>query len=203
MIKRPTAKGYPLSIEGRKSYRNWLACIRKGKFMLGFDDDFIDQAFTIYRGGQRTLGQADMEIRILLVEDNAVESQWGCKQLDVHPGVKFHRFALHSHLDLVLEHMNSFFFDVALLDLTLPNSQGGEACMKTTRHAGSTPVIVLSGNRDHCLANSALQWCVYACLVKRLGTMDQLTPLLHGAALERRSARSDGDLEHRNAPDLT
>ena len=166
--------------------------------MLGFEDDTIDNAFTIYRGGQRTLSEADMEIRVLLVEDDAVESQWGRKQLDAHPGVKFHRFALHTHLDLVLEHMNSFFFDVALLDLTLPNSQGGEATMKTLRHAGSTPVIVLSGNRDHCLANSALQWCVYACLVKRMGTMDQLTPLLHGAAQERRSAPRDGTQESQN-----
>ncbi|MBD2385534.1 hybrid sensor histidine kinase/response regulator [Cylindrospermum sp. FACHB-282] len=65
-------------------------------------------------------------------------------------------------------------FDVILLDLSLPDSQGWETYVSTHRHAKITPIIVLTGIDDETLAIRAMQEGAQDYLVKGQVTGDLL-----------------------------
>lgn len=138
-------------------------------------------------------GHEGAVIRVLLVEDDLVDSTWVRRQLLSYAGVRFH-LAVASRLEWALQHMDSAFFDAVLLDLSLPDSHGGETLLRTLMHSSRVPVLILSGNRDQHLSESARQRGVYAYLVKGMSTMAMLPRILHEAVMERRQApMEDGE----------
>jgi DNA-binding NarL/FixJ family response regulator len=152
------------------------------------------QPFPTHDGGHMTLDHAKMEIRVLLIEDDAVDRHWVRKQLEAYPEVLFH-LTVDTQLGPALGHLDSVFFDAVLLDLTLPDSHGGETILRTLLHSKGIPLIVLSGNRDRQLSNSARARGVYAYLIKGLISMSQLARTLHSAVLERRNFQAEENYE--------
>jgi len=64
-----------------------------------------------------------------------------------------HAESLVAALDLLVHHV----FDVAVVDLDLPDSQGLDTLLTIQRHAPKLPVIVLTGLDDESVALSAVQ----------------------------------------------
>ncbi len=96
-----------------------------------------------------------MNIRVLLVEDNAVEarlvreylSEAGAGQYDVTHAER---------LEESLRHINDAVFDVILLDLGLPDGHGLDA-LDYVAKACDTPVVILTGSYDDELAVRAIR----------------------------------------------
>ena len=65
-------------------------------------------------------------------------------------------------------------FDVILLDLSLPDSQGLDTFISTARQTKATPIIVLTGLNDETLALRAMQSGAQDYLVKGQVTGDLL-----------------------------
>lgn len=78
-------------------------------------------------------------------------------------------------------------FDVILLDLSLPDSQGWETFVTTHCHAKATPIIVLTGIDDETLAMRAMQEGAQDYLVKGQVTGDLLVRSMR-YAIERQRA---------------
>ena len=129
-------------------------------------------------------------IRVLVIEDDEVDQQWVRRQLESYPSVKF-QTVLKASLEEALPRLDSPFFDAVVLDLNLPDSHGGETILRTLLHATQLPMVVLTGNRDHHLSDSARQRGVYAYLVKGAGSMDVLARTLHEAVMERRARQAE------------
>jgi pilus assembly protein CpaE len=95
-------------------------------------------------------------IRVLLVEDHPVSARLAEAMLSRVEDQTFHvqcAETLMAALDLLVRDV----FDVALLDLTLPDSQGLETFRTIQRHAPALPIIVLTGLEDESVALSAVR----------------------------------------------
>jgi serine phosphatase RsbU (regulator of sigma subunit) len=104
-------------------------------------------------------------VRILLVEDDP-DDVWVMRNLlgDRWDGP----FKL-SHAELLsagLERLADCAFDIILLDLSLPDSQGLETFFSMHAHAGDVPIVVLSGYNDESTAVKAVQAGAQDYLVK-------------------------------------
>lgn len=77
-------------------------------------------------------------------------------------------------LDEALSYLAHESFDVMLLDLSLPDSQGLETFIRAHNQAKSTPIIVLTGIADETLALKAMQEGAQDYLVKGQVTGDLL-----------------------------
>ena len=104
-------------------------------------------------------------IHILLVEDDP-DDVWVMRNLlgDRWDGP----FEL-SHVELLstgLERLSEFSFDIILLDLSLPDSQGLETFITMHAHANGVPIVVLSAYHDESTAVSAVQAGAQDYLVK-------------------------------------
>lgn len=112
------------------------------------------------------------EIRVLLVEDNAVSARFAEAMLSRVEDQIFHiqcAETLLAALDLLVSNI----FDVALLDLNLPDSQGLETFRTIQRHAPVLPIIVLTSLEDESAALSAVQQGAQDFLAK--GTLNKAT----------------------------
>src|SRR5580698_11180632 len=95
------------------------------------------------------------EVRVLLVEDNAVCARITEAMLARVDDQTFHiqcAETLLAALDLIAANT----FDVALLDLSLPDSQGLQTFLTVQQHAPTLPIIVLSGLEDESVALTAV-----------------------------------------------
>ena len=95
-------------------------------------------------------------IQILLVEDDP-DDVWVMRNLlgDRWDGP----FKL-THVELLsagLERIGEFTFDIILLDLSLPDSQGLETFYTMHERAADVPIVVLSGYNDESIAVRAVQ----------------------------------------------
>jgi two-component system cell cycle response regulator len=153
------------------------------------ENNFDGLHFTEAAGNGQTVDLTKLIIRVLLIEDDAVDSMWVQRQLNSYPHAEFH-LTMASRLEQALEQMDSAFFDVVLLDLNLPDSHGGETILRTLMHAAKIPLIIFSGNRSAHLSESALQRGVYAYLIKDRGTAPHLAQTLHEAVLQRRAVQA-------------
>ncbi|MEH2108655.1 hybrid sensor histidine kinase/response regulator [Nostoc sp.] len=135
---------------------------------------------------------AGKHIKVLLVEDN--------------PGDVFllHEFLKEvttvvvdlmpvERLSEALDYLAKEIFDVILLDLSLPDSQGLETFVIAHVQAKATPIIVLTGIDDETLAISAMQQGAQDYLVKGQVTGDLLVRSMR-YAIERQ--RADDALGH-------
>jgi len=97
----------------------------------------------------------------------------------------------HSHASILAEglaRLSRDRFDVVLLDLSLPDTQGLNTVTQVLATSPGVPVVVLSGNDDHPLALQALQHGAQDYLVKGDGGADYLArSILY--AIERKRAQ--------------
>jgi PAS domain S-box-containing protein len=95
-------------------------------------------------------------VRLLLVEDNPVDALRLKDALEQATGTKF---AI-SHVETLAEAKGLFEkedFDVVVLDLGLPDSQGLTTFTQLQNSAPTTPIVVLSGLDDETLAMEAVR----------------------------------------------
>ena len=112
---------------------------------------------------------SDKPIKILLVEDNPGDARL---LREILAEVTFTQFEL-AHVERLseaLKRLGEKRFDVILLDLSLPDSQGFDTFTQVQAQAPQVPIIVLSGLDDESLAVRAVREGVQDYLVK--GQMD-------------------------------
>jgi serine phosphatase RsbU (regulator of sigma subunit) len=95
-------------------------------------------------------------IHILLVEDNPGDARLLRETLREVPAARF-ALAHVERLDQALRSLAEKRFDVVLLDLSLPDSQGLETCAKVHAGAPLATLVVLTGLDDETVAVQALQ----------------------------------------------
>jgi signal transduction histidine kinase len=123
-------------------------------------------------------------IKILLIEDNLAEARL---LQEVLKGAKLKQFSL-VHVKRLREGLNSLVddrFDVVLLDLTLPDSQGLDSLKPILHRAPGIPIVVLTNTNDDELAIAAVRQGAQDYLVKRQVNTEVLVRSLM-YAIERR-----------------
>lgn len=112
-------------------------------------------------------------VKILLVEDNLAEARL---LREILKDAKFKQFNL-VHVKRLAEALNQLHqdcFDIILLDLTLPDSQGLASLPRLIGHAPSLPIVVLTNTNDDELAVEAVRQGAQDYLVKRQVNADVL-----------------------------
>lgn len=105
-------------------------------------------------------------VKILLIEDNLAEARL---LQEILKQAKFKHFSLvHvKRLREALDRLAEDYFDVILLDLTLPDSQGLGSIAPLNKLAPSLPIVVLTNMNDDELAIEAVRQGAQDYLVKR------------------------------------
>lgn len=129
---------------------------------------------------------ARAKLRLLIVEDDVVDRKL-LERLLVQSSLGPHEVKCADCLSVALEMLREYAFDLVLLDLGLPDSQGAESVITLQVHAPHVPIIVLSGLDDERTATSVVQKGVQDYLIK--GQVDS-TLLVRSIryALERKKA---------------
>ncbi len=104
-------------------------------------------------------------LKLLLVEDNPGDARLLQETLHDVETLKFDIYKV-DNLSSAIETLDLEDFDLVLLDLTLPDSQGIETCIKLRGECPEIPIIVLTGLDDEELALRALHQGAQDYLVK-------------------------------------
>lgn len=131
----------------------------------------------------------EQSIHVLLIEDNPGDVRL-LKELlaDVH-SVQFKM----THVDRLsqgIQCIQDDGFDVILLDLSLPDSQGFETFVQLHQYAGYVPVVVITGLNDETLAVKAVQQGAQDYLVKDQITGDLITRSIRYAIERKRTEQT-------------
>ncbi len=131
--------------------------------------------------------------RVLLVEDNEADSRLVRELL---AGVEDQAFEVHCAESLVagLDALAHKEFDVALIDLTLPDSQGLATFETIQRHADNLPIVVFTGVTNENLALTAVGRGAQDYLVKGRMTSPALSRVLR-YSMARQLNASQGRIE--------
>ncbi|MEH2069761.1 MAG: response regulator [Nostoc sp.] len=129
---------------------------------------------------------AGENIKVLLVEDNPGDVFLLQEFLKEVNTVVVELMPV-ERLEKALNHLANEIFDVILLDLSLPDSQGLETFVTAYQQAKATPIIVLTGINDETLATRAMQEGAQDYLVKGQVTGDLLVRSMR-YAIERQRA---------------
>lgn len=125
-------------------------------------------------------------VRVLLIEDNLAEARF---LREVLKGSTHSRFQLaHAQrLGEAIAQIHYTPFDVALLDLTLPDSTGLDSLDTLIHQAPSLPIVVLTNTNDEDLAVEAVRHGAQDYLMKRQMNQELLVRSLR-YAIERKQA---------------
>jgi len=87
-------------------------------------------------------------IHILLIEDNPgdarlIEEYLKDSKIQLRPSIE-----IEQNLDAGIKHLYEEYFDIILLDLSLPDSSGFETLEKINQVSHTIPIIVLTGLDD-------------------------------------------------------
>ena len=104
-------------------------------------------------------------LRILIVEDDIIDRKL-LERLLAQSSLGTCEVENADRLAGALERLQSQSFDIVLLDLGLPDSQGMESVVRLQAQAPQTPIIVLSGLDDANVATQAVQIGVQDYLIK-------------------------------------
>ena len=107
----------------------------------------------------------DRPIKVLLVEDSADDADLLVEALAEVSSARF-RVDQVERFDTMLEYLDNEQFDIVLLDLSLPDSQGIETFVRIRGQAPGVPVVVLTGLDDETVAVRALHEGAQDYLVK-------------------------------------
>ena len=105
------------------------------------------------------------QIKILLVEDNSGDALLMQETL-MDADIDAFLLVQVERLSEVFEHLDNESFDVVLLDLSLPDSQGFDTFLKAREHNADVPIVILSGLSDEELAVRAVREGAQDYLVK-------------------------------------
>lgn len=128
----------------------------------------------------------DETIRVLLVEGDAGNAQLIQEMLAEARGTQFD-LTRADRLSTGLEHLAAGGIDIALLDLSLPDSQGLDTFTRAHAQAPRMPIIVLAGLDDEALAIQAVQKGAQDYVVKGQRGRDLLVHAIR-YAIERKRA---------------
>jgi two-component system, cell cycle sensor histidine kinase and response regulator CckA len=126
------------------------------------------------------------DLQVLLIEDNLAEARLFKEILQDAWADKFGLVHFQRLKPAIIE-LNSNRFDVALLDLTLPDSDGLASLDALIQHAPSLPIVVLTNTNDDELALDAVRHGAQDYLVKRQISLDILVRSIR-YAIERKAA---------------
>ena len=112
-------------------------------------------------------------VRVLLVEDDPDDVVLVRAALEEDPSTTF-ALTVVSEAGQAVTQLAARRFDVALLDLSLPDAQGPDGFAMILGHARKTPIIVLTGLNDEAVALQAMQGCAQDYLVKGRVTNERL-----------------------------
>jgi Flp pilus assembly CpaE family ATPase len=96
------------------------------------------------------------QVRVLLVEDNVVNARFA-EGLLANVDDQFFQVHCAGTLLAALDLMVRNVFDVALVDLSLPDSNGLETFLTIQRHAPDLPIIIVTSLDDEAVALSAVR----------------------------------------------
>ena len=96
------------------------------------------------------------QVRVLLVEDNVVNARFA-EGLLANVDDQFFQVQCAETLLAALDLMVHNVFDVALVDLSLPDSNGLETFLTIQRHAPELPIIIVTSLDDEAVALSAVR----------------------------------------------
>ena len=116
---------------------------------------------------------ANCLVKILLIEDNLAEARLLQEFLKQNQSQEFSLFHV-KRLKDGLHQLNQQKYDIILLDLTLPDSQGLSSLPLLISKYPSTPIVVLTNTNDEELAVEAVRRGAQDYLVKRQVTPDIL-----------------------------
>ncbi|MBZ8182496.1 hybrid sensor histidine kinase/response regulator [Oscillatoria salina] len=122
-------------------------------------------------------------VKILLVEDSLAEARL-LQEVLKGAQIKFNLVHV-KRLQDALARLQEDYFDVILLDLTLPDSEGLNSLAPLNHQAPSIPVVVLTNTNDDDLAVEAVRQGAQDYLVKRNINLDVLVRSLR-YAIERK-----------------
>lgn len=105
------------------------------------------------------------DIKVLLIEDNPGDARLIREVLSDTENMKFELNWV-DHLKAGIELLNKDVFDVVLLDLSLPDSQGMETITEIREQAPIVPIVVLTGLDDEKVAINAVQCGAQDYLIK-------------------------------------
>lgn len=114
------------------------------------------------------------DIKVLLIEDNLAEARLLKEILKGNEKKEFHLVNV-SRLSEAISLLQQTNFDVILLDLTLPDSQGLESLAPLLITAPKLPIVVLTNTNDDNLALAALRQGAQDYLIKREVSLEILT----------------------------
>src|SRR3984885_10665686 len=134
-------------------------------------------------------GQA---MKVLMVEDNAVSAQLA-KSMLMHADASNFEVQTAGSLMDALDLLGAGGFDVILLDLSLPDSDGIGTLTAIRVHAPQVPVLVLTGSNNETLANSALQNGAQDYIVKGQFDGNSLARSLRYAVMRSKQSGVNGD----------
>lgn len=104
-------------------------------------------------------------IKVLLIEDNPGDARLIREALSDTENMKF-ELQWVDHLEMGIDLLNKDVFDVVLLDLSLPDSQGMETITDIREQAPIVPIVVLTGLDDEKVAINAVQHGAQDYLIK-------------------------------------
>jgi signal transduction histidine kinase/DNA-binding response OmpR family regulator len=125
-------------------------------------------------------------VQVLLIEDDPAEARFLQEVLKGAPRSHF-QLSHAKRLGEAIQRLQEQRFDVALLDLTLPDSSGLDSLDLLLRQAPSLPVVVLTNTNDNDLAVSAVRRGAQDYLLKRSLQQEVLVRALF-YAIERQRA---------------
>ncbi|MGL6343169.1 MAG: response regulator, partial [Waterburya sp.] len=113
------------------------------------------------------------QIKILLIEDDIVEARL---IQEILKNFHLNQFCLThvKRLQVGLERLRQEQFDLILLDLTLPDSQGLASVELVVKNFAHVPIVVLTNTNDNQLAVAAVRQGAQDYLVKRNINIDVL-----------------------------
>ncbi len=137
-------------------------------------------------------------VRLLLVEDNVVNARFVEGLLANVDDQVFHvqcADTLLAALDLLVRNV----FDIALVDLSLPDSNGLETFLTIQRHAPDLPIIIVTSLDDEAVALSAVQRGAQDFLAKASLKKGTLVRALNYAIARSRNLPEPGGLVNHKA----
>jgi two-component system, cell cycle sensor histidine kinase and response regulator CckA len=129
------------------------------------------------------------EIKVLLIEDNLAEARLFRELLQDAWAENF-SLSHFQRLRTAKTEINRTHFDVVLLDLTLPDSNGLASLDALTQHAPSLPIVVLTNTNDGELALEAMRHGAQDYLLKRQVTLDILVRSIRYAIERKQNAEA-------------
>lgn len=127
---------------------------------------------------------ANYSLQILLIEDNLAEARLLQEFLKQAKSKEYSLVHVQRLRD-AFNKLSQSTYDVILLDLTLPDSQGLSSLPLLISQAPSTPIVVLTNTNDEQLAIEAVRQGAQDYLVKRQVNVDVLVRAVH-YAIERK-----------------